>query len=282
VRQEETFDDDLAWAEAALLIAASTDGRLQNLTEECEARGVRPLGPSAMAVQHVTDRMGLTLALAEAGLPTPRSWVIDVERTDLWKRVTGRIGFPVVIKSLTGPGGRGVQLVATPDALPTALQATAAMAGERELLLQEYLPGVAAGVGLVVSQRRAAVLGLWGALLSEPPGMTVERVATPFDHDGAMTAVRQAIAAAQAIPGLAGCVEVDLVFSPSGPVIIGLSPQPGLGTLALRRSRQFNLAALILDASLGGRLPDTRFWPPERPVMIDLAHPALALAPEAW
>jgi hypothetical protein len=36
---------------------------------------------------------------------------------------------------------------------------------------------------------------------------------------------------------------------------------------------------MILDAVAGGRLPDTRFWPPPWPALVDLTDPGAALAP---
>jgi predicted ATP-grasp superfamily ATP-dependent carboligase len=124
-------------------------------------------------------------------------------------------------------------------------------------------------------------LALWGALLANAPAMTVERCATPLDHPAVEQAVDLALQATAAIPGLQGYVEVDLVLAERGPVVVEIATRPTLGALALRRSRQINLARVIVDAVVYGRLPDTRFWPPPAPVLVDLADPAAALAAPA-
>ena len=277
--EPDALADDLAWAEAAILIAPESDDLLADLAERVEAAGVRLLGPTAAAMRLVSDRMGLTLALGEAGLPTPRAWTIGFEREDQVERIAGRLGFPVVVKPLAGAGGRGARLVRSLAELEPAIAAVQAATTWESFLLQEYAPGFAAGVGLVVAGDRARPLGLWGALLSEPPALVVERCATPLDYPGVEAAVALAERAALAVPGLAGYVEVDLILGERGPILLEVAARPTLGTLALRRSRQFNLAAVILDACLEGRLPDTRFWPPELPALVDLENPSAALAP---
>ncbi|HET7719445.1 MAG TPA: ATP-grasp domain-containing protein, partial [Acidimicrobiales bacterium] len=241
-----TWEDDLAWAEGVLLLAPETDDRLADLAEQVEAAGRRLLGPSAATVRLCSDRMGLTLALGEAGLPVPRAWTIDFAREDQVTRIASRMGYPLVVKPLAGAGGRGVSLARDAAELEAAIAAAQAVTTWESFLLQEYVPGLAAGVGLVVAGGRALPLGLWGALVSEPPVLTVERCATPLDHPGLEAAVALAERAALAVPGLVGYVEVDLILAEGGPRVLEVATRPTLGTLALRRSRGLNLAELIL------------------------------------
>jgi predicted ATP-grasp superfamily ATP-dependent carboligase len=109
--------------------------------------------------------------------------------------------------------------------------------------------------------------------------MVVERCATPFEHPGVAAAVELATSVVRAMPGLAGYVEVDLILAEPGPVVLELSARPTLGALALRRSLRLNLAELILDACLKAQLPDTRFWAPPWPALVDINDPGAALAP---
>lgn len=270
--------DDLAWAEAAILLAPEADDTLTELAERFEAAGVRLLGPSAAAIRQVSDRMGLTLTLGEAGLPVPQAWTIGFQREDQVERIAGHLGYPVVVKPLAGANGRGALLVSAPEELEDAIASVQSATTWEDFLLQEYVPGVAAGVGLIVAGGRARALGLWGALVSEPPALVVERCATPFDHPAIPAAVALAEQAALAVPGLVGYVEADLILAERGPVMLEIAAQPTLGALALRRSLRFNLVELILDACLRDRLPDTRFWPAPWPVMVDLENPSWALA----
>lgn len=274
----DSFAADLAWAEAVLLLAPEKDDLLADLAMQVEASGARLLGSSASAVRLASDKMGLTLALGEAGLPVPRAWTLGFEREDQLERIAGRLGYPVVVKPLAGAGGRGVRLVGDPTELAAAVAAVQAATAWDEFLLQEHVAGMPAGVGLIVAGGQARPLGLWGTLVSEPPALVVERCATPFEHAGVVEAVALAERAALALPGLAGYVEVDLILAAGGPVLLELSTRPTLGALVLRRSLRLNLAELILDTVLRERLPDTRFWPAAWPALVDLDDPGAALA----
>ena len=274
----DSFAADLAWAEGVLLLAPETDDRLADLAAQAAATGARLLGSSAEAVRLTSDKMGLTLALGEAGLPAPRAWTIGFEREDQLERIAGRLGYPVVVKPLAGAGGRGARLVSSPAEIEAALTAVQAATTWDSFLLQEYIGGLAAGVGLIVAGGTVRALGLWGALVGEPPALVVERCATPLDHPGIEPAVALAERAVLTVPGLAGYVEADLILAERGPVLLELSTRPTLGALALRRSLRLNLAELILDAVVHGRLPDTRFWPAAWPALVDLDDPGAALA----
>jgi predicted ATP-grasp superfamily ATP-dependent carboligase len=273
-----TLAEDRAWAEAVILLAPESDDCLAELADDFEQAGLRLLGSTAAATRLVSDKLGLTLALGEAGLAVPRSWAIGFEREDQLARIVGGLGWPLVVKPLAGAGGRGARLVRVAEELPTALAALRAATSFDSFLLQEYIAGQPAGVGLVVAGEQVRALGLWGSLLSEPPALVVERCATPFDHPDIPAALAAAGRAARTVPGLAGYIEVDLILSQRGPVLLELGTRPTLGTLALRRSQRLNLAELILDACLSGRLPRRRLPMADWPVLVDLAEPGTALA----
>lgn len=272
-----TLAEDRQWAEAVILLAPESDDRLTMVADEFTTAGLRLLGPSAAAIRLVSDKMGLTLALGEAGLKVPRTWAVGFDRPDQVERIANRIGFPIVIKPLAGAGGRGARLVASMAEIGPAIDHVRGVTSWDDFLVQEFLPGMAAGVGIVVAAGRAQALGLWGALTSEPPALIVERCATPFDHPAVEAAIALAVQAACAIPGLQGYVEVDLRLTDDGPVLLEIAPRPLLGTLALRRSLRLNLAEVILDACLEERLPDRRLALASWPALVDLDNPGTAL-----
>jgi predicted ATP-grasp superfamily ATP-dependent carboligase len=62
---------------------------------------------------------------------------------------------------------------------------------------------------------------------------------------------------ARALPGLGGHVGVDLILGTDGPVILEINPRLTTSYCGLRRALGVNPAALVLELSRTGRLPDT-------------------------
>jgi ribosomal protein S6--L-glutamate ligase len=71
------------------------------------------------AIERCVDKSMTSLLLARAGLPTPDTFVVSSrEAAAEIVRREARPGRPLVLKPLFGSQGKGLRLVATPDALP--------------------------------------------------------------------------------------------------------------------------------------------------------------------
>ena len=137
---------------------------------------------SGIAVDIASDKSLTNRLLDSAGLPVPRSEVVDTE--DDAVAAARRIGFPCVIKPLDGNHGRGVQLdLRTEVDVRAAFPIAARESRSGDLVVETYVAG---------SDYRVLVIG--GKLAA-----VAERVPASVTGDGERT-VRQLVDAANADP----------------------------------------------------------------------------------
>ncbi len=110
---------------------------------------------SAIAVDLASDKSLTNQLLSSAGLPVPRSQVVQSEKGAV--EAGQRIGYPVVVKPLDGNHGRGVGLdLRTDDDVRNAFQAAWDESRHGEVVVESYVTGNDYRV-LVVGGRLAAV-----------------------------------------------------------------------------------------------------------------------------
>lgn len=240
-------------ADAVLVIAPEAGGLLAGLTTEVQREGSLLLGSTPDAVRVAGDKFRLARVLGSAGVRIPRTLAVYPHQIRAALQV---LGFPAVIKPRAGAGGEGVSVVRQPADVGAALARLRGAQGEDRLcLLQEWVPGVPASVSLIGNGRRALPLTLnrqfieGGATLSYRGGLV------PYHHWQRDAAFMQATKACASIPGLRGYVGVDVILSPSGPVVVEVNPRWTTSCVALERLLQGRLARIILDATVRGALP---------------------------
>jgi acetyl-CoA carboxylase, biotin carboxylase subunit len=110
--------------------------------EVCEACQIRFIGPDHRVIKLLGDKTQAKHAMRKAGVPVlPGSDVItDLEHAI---RITKEIGYPLMIKSAAGGGGRGMRIVREPNELATALRTcqreAAAAFGRADAYIEKYL-----------------------------------------------------------------------------------------------------------------------------------------------
>jgi acetyl-CoA carboxylase biotin carboxylase subunit len=140
---------------AAILSAASITGadaihpgygflaENAGFAEKVEAHGLTFIGPSPTHIRMMGDKIAAKAAMASLGVPlVPGSEgaVPDLETAQL---TAARIGYPVMVKSAAGGGGRGMKVAPTPDKLEDAfrlarMEAQAAF-GNDAVYIEKYL-----------------------------------------------------------------------------------------------------------------------------------------------
>lgn len=90
-----------------LVVARSRHPFALSLLEEVEARGARSVN-AASAVRHVRNKVRCTLALEEAGLPVPETFIAQRPKE---LRCLPRRLFPLVLKPFLGDNAKGIRLV---------------------------------------------------------------------------------------------------------------------------------------------------------------------------
>ncbi len=136
----------------------SENARFARLCREC---GIEFIGPPAEVIARMGDKNEARHAMQKAGVPVvPGSGVVAT--LEEARDAAAGIGYPLLIKARAGGGGRGIRLVASPEAFETAYFTAAAEAksafGDGAVYLEKYLnPVKHVEVQLLCDKRGSAV-----------------------------------------------------------------------------------------------------------------------------
>lgn len=249
------LDSLIASAGAAWVVAPETGGCLETVTARVERLGTRLVGPGSAAIRRAADKAGLARRLAGHGLAVPATRVLGPRSAwAQWEAAAGSIGFPVVVKPRRGAGCEGVSLARGAGELRSAAAAARRASPGESLLIQEFVPGAAASVSLLVAGRQSAPLAVNAQTVTTDGTFRYRGGSTPLEHPLAERAVDAARRASAAIGGLRGYVGVDLVLAASSAVVIEINPRLTTAYLGVRSALDVNVAAMAMAAN-DGRLP---------------------------
>ena len=115
-----------------------------------EVLGVPGLRPEAAV--SATNKVRRQRLFKEKNVPSP-SFDFAISWNEACRKAE-KLGWPVVVKPADSAGSRGVQLVASPDALKSAIEEIRSISNVSEFLLEEYLYGSEHSIeGIVVDGR---------------------------------------------------------------------------------------------------------------------------------
>ena len=243
------LDTLIASVEAVWLVAPETDRCLERLAAKVERAGKVLVGPGAAAIRRASDKTRLPRRLAAHGVPHPKTRV-------LWPGVdegvaARELAYPVVVKPGRGAGCSGVCLARDERELHRGLDVARRADGTGPLLLQSFVPGVAASVSLLADGRRAMALSMNAQWVRAAMPFVYRGGRIPLDHPLTGQAVEAAVRTCEALPGLRGYIGVDLVLTTSEAVIIEVNPRLTTAYLGVRSALEGNVAALALAACAG-------------------------------
>ncbi|NLM39242.1 MAG: acetyl-CoA carboxylase biotin carboxylase subunit [Firmicutes bacterium] len=111
--------------------------------EMCEAHNLVFIGPSPEQIELLGDKARAKAVMAQAGVPVLPGSDGPVESDKELVRIADEIGYPVIIKAVSGGGGRGMRLAWNSDELlhhaRVARAEAAAAFGSDEIYLEKYL-----------------------------------------------------------------------------------------------------------------------------------------------
>jgi acetyl-CoA carboxylase, biotin carboxylase subunit len=115
-----------------------------DFAERVEQSGFVFIGPKAETIRLLGDKVNAKNAMKKAGLPvTPGVDEVLPQGTNEVVKIARSIGYPVIIKAAAGGGGRGMRVVHTEAALPTAVLMTRAEAqaafGNPAVYMEKFL-----------------------------------------------------------------------------------------------------------------------------------------------
>ncbi|KAF6259823.1 carbamoyl-phosphate synthase L chain, ATP binding domain-containing protein, partial [Scenedesmus sp. NREL 46B-D3] len=112
-------------------------------SEACAAAGVAFVGPPAAAIRSMGDKSQAKAIMSAAGVPVvPGYHGVEQEQARLEAEAES-VGFPLLVKAVSGGGGKGMKLATQrselSDAIASARREAAASFGDDRLLLERYI-----------------------------------------------------------------------------------------------------------------------------------------------
>lgn len=109
----------------------------------CEKNGTTFIGPTADSMNLCGDKMRCKAAMLDAGVPTVPGSPGLVSDADEAAEIASQIGYPVLLKSVYGGGGRGIRLVNNDGQLREAFESVTgesiAAVGKSAILVEKFL-----------------------------------------------------------------------------------------------------------------------------------------------
>jgi len=109
----------------------------------CEKNKVAFLGPSSKSMDLCGDKMRCKATMLKAKVPTVPGSPDLVKDADEAEKIANEIGYPVMLKSVYGGGGRGIRIVNTDQELQGAYETVTAESiaavGKSAILVEKFL-----------------------------------------------------------------------------------------------------------------------------------------------
>ena len=179
--------------------------------------------PNSQAIEASKDKLYANQILAQAGLPIPKTLLTRFPcKSEL---VEKQVGFPCVLKVVTGSHGAGVYLCRTPKEFEDLSELISSLDSKTSMIIQEYISHsegrdlrvIVIGGRVVGAMQRTATDGSFKANISRGG----EGAAHEVDDEMEMLAIQVAKVLDLDIAG------VDLLFHPDGYKICEANSSPG-------------------------------------------------------
>jgi len=111
--------------------------------EEVEKKGMIFVGPSSKILHKLGDKVEAKKLAEEVGLETLPYSSTYVETIDEAEKIAKEIGFPILIKAAFGGGGRGMEIVESPETLESSFNGCQTIAeryfGRKEVFIEKFI-----------------------------------------------------------------------------------------------------------------------------------------------
>jgi len=109
----------------------------------CEKNKINFIGPAADSMNLCGDKMRCKAAMLKAKVPTVPGSPGLVKDADEAEKIANEIGYPVMLKSVYGGGGRGIRIVNTDqelqDGYETVTAESIAAVGKSAIIVEKFL-----------------------------------------------------------------------------------------------------------------------------------------------
>jgi len=155
--------------------------------QACEEEGIKFIGPSSRVLELMGDKVTARREMIKAGVPVVPGTDECVAEFGQARKITNKIGYPVIIKPSGGGGGIGMTIVGNEGELAKALESTQAIAtttfGLRDVYIEKYLSnprhiefqllGDSKGNAIHLGERECSIQRRHQKLIEESPSPAV-------------------------------------------------------------------------------------------------------------
>ncbi len=260
-----------------------------DFAELCERLGIVFVGPNPSAMRLLGDKVAAKHLAEEAGLPVAPWSGGAVDSLADAREQAERIGYPLLIKSAAGGGGRGIRRVDAPEQLEPALQSARAEArdafGDDAVLLETLIaPARHVEVQVIADgQGTPWGVGVRDCSLQRRNQKVVEESSSPALSADQERAVSEAAAQLTMRAGYRGAATVEFLFQPDRRLLSFMEVNTRLQVEhpVTEATTGLDLLKLQLHVASGGRLEGA---PPAAvghaiEARINAEDPALGFAP---
>ncbi len=111
--------------------------------QRCREEGIIFIGPDPEVMEQLGDKIKAKENAVAAGIPVIEDSKLALDSVEIAMQEAKRLGFPLMIKAVSGGGGRGMRVLRSEDELPTAFndarnEASKAF-GDDTLFLEKYI-----------------------------------------------------------------------------------------------------------------------------------------------
>ncbi len=110
---------------------------------KCRENGIVFIGPSPEIIESLGDKVSAKKIAKEAGVPVIESNQKELTETSVALEEAERIGYPVMLKAVSGGGGRGMRVIRTPDDLESSFEEARNEArnafGDESVFIEKYI-----------------------------------------------------------------------------------------------------------------------------------------------
>jgi geranyl-CoA carboxylase alpha subunit len=111
--------------------------------QACEDAGITFIGPTPEAIRVMGDKAGAKQEMIKAGVPTAPGYLGTDQSDEVLMAEAQRLGYPLLVKAVSGGGGRGMRLVHAnaelPQAIASARREAQSAFGDGTLMLERLI-----------------------------------------------------------------------------------------------------------------------------------------------
>ena len=115
-----------------------------DFADQCSKSGFKFIGPSSEIIKTMGDKISAKNFIKKYGIPSVPGYSGDLPDTETEiKNIVNKIGYPIILKSTAGGGGRGMRVVQIEDDLINAIEITQQEAanafGNKKIYIEKFI-----------------------------------------------------------------------------------------------------------------------------------------------